>query len=166
VLALRLYTTNVFDSINKPLRSKETGPENPHKLPVTVALLEDAVKKLRVVESEAESSNEAVDLYRGMKGVQVPPEFVEKGGTELAPMSTTLSLETAMAYSDSKAAVLLRLRTKDSLVRGADISFLSAFPGEKEILFPPLTFLRALGPSKLVKIEESSFHVVDVGPKP
>ena len=87
-----------------------------------------------------------------------------QGGTELAPMSTTLSLATAMKYSDSTASVLLRLRTKDSLARGADISFLSAFPGEKEILFPPLTRLKAMGPSKLVKLRDASYYLVDVEP--
>ena len=79
-------------------------------------------------------------------------------------MSTTLSLATAMAYSDSKASVLLRLRTKDSHARGADISFLSAFPGEKEILYPPLTRLRAMGPAKQVKLRDVSFYLVDVEP--
>ena len=30
-------------------------------------------------------------------------------------------------------------------VGGADISWLSAFPGEKEVLFPPLTYLDPSG---------------------
>ena len=29
--------------------------------------------------------------------------------------------------------------------RGADIAFLSAFPGEAEALFPPLTYLKPTG---------------------
>mmetsp|Transcript_54252 Transcript_54252/g.129264 ORF Transcript_54252/g.129264 Transcript_54252/m.129264 type:complete len:550 (+) Transcript_54252:228-1877(+) len=165
VLALRLYTTYAFQSINAPLRASDIGETNPHKLPVTVALLAEAVKQLRVVEGKkGASSNAAVDLYRGMQGVQVPQEFMSSGGTEMAPMSTTLCLETAMEFSSGDGAVLLRLRTKDSLTRGVDISFLSAFPAEKEILFPPLTRLKALGPAKLVTIRDCSIHVVDVEP--
>ena len=33
---------------------------------------------------------------------------------------------------------------KDPLSMGSDISWLSAFPNEKEFLYPPLTFLRPL----------------------
>jgi len=87
VLALRLYTTSAFRSINNPLRSKDTGPQAPHRLPVTVALITEGIKLLRVVEVESPTSDDAVDLYRGMKGVWVPEQFVENGGTELAPMS-------------------------------------------------------------------------------
>jgi len=34
--------------------------------------------------------------------------------------------------------------------RGADISWLSAFPGEKEVLFPPLTYLKPTGRAEVV----------------
>ena len=37
--------------------------------------------------------------------------------------------------------MLMRLRTSGSLMRGADVSFLSAFPAEAEVLYPPLTQL-------------------------
>ena len=164
VLALRLYTTSAFRSINNPLRSTDTGPQAPHRLPVTVALIAEAIKMLRVVEGQQPTCDDAVDLYRGMKGVRVPERFVEKGGTELAPMSTTLDLSTALEYSDSGSAVLFRLRTSDSLSRGADVSFLSAFPGEKEILFPPLTYLRTLGKAQEMKVRGIRFHVVDIEP--
>jgi len=164
VLALRLYTTSAFRSINNPLRSKDTGPQAPHRLPVTVALIAEAIKLLRVVEGKLPTCDDAVDLYRGMKGVRVPKRFVEKGGTELAPMSTTLDLATALEYSASASAVLFRLRTSDSLSRGADVSFLSAFPREKEILFPPLTRLRTLGKAQEMEVRGIHFHVVDVEP--
>jgi len=44
--------------------------------------------------------------------------------------------------------VLLRLRTSTFMQRGADLSFLSAFPGEAEVLFPPLTFLKPLSEAR------------------
>ena len=35
--------------------------------------------------------------------------------------------------------------------RGADVSFLSAFPNEKEYLYPPLTYLKPTGRKEVVK---------------
>jgi len=60
--------------------------------------------------------------------------------------------------------VLFRLRTSNALTRGADVSFLSAFPGEKEILFPPLTYLRISGKACEMEVRNIRFHVVDVEP--
>ena len=42
-----------------------------------------------------------------------------------------------MEYSASKDALILRLNTSSFMERGADISFLSAFPTEKEVLYAP-----------------------------
>ena len=47
----------------------------------------------------------------------------------------------ALLYSASENAVILRLRTEGFMGRGLDIAFLSAFPAESEVLFPPLTYL-------------------------
>ena len=105
-------------------------------LPVTVAFIRAAIGKLRAVGAGSEQANEQVDLFRGMKDVTTPTEFLAKGGTELAPMSTTSDLRIAMEYSASSNAVLLRLRTRSFMQRGPDISFLSAFPAEREFLFP------------------------------
>ena len=61
-------------------------------------------------------------------------DFMQVGGTELAPLSSTSDIEVAMRYSKSSRSVLFRLKTRSSLERGADVSFLSAFPAEKEYL--------------------------------
>ena len=100
-----------------------------------------------------------------MKDVAVPPEFLTKGGTELAPMSTTSNLQVAVQYSASPQAVLLRLRTEDFMTRGPDISFLSAFPTEEEYLFPPLTYLSPTGVRETLEVDDAVFHVVDVKPR-
>ena len=65
-------------------------------------------------------------------------------------MSTTSSLKIAMEYSASENSLLLRLFTSSFMVRGPDISFLSAFPAEKEYLFPPLTYLKPTGRAEVV----------------
>ena len=50
VVALRLYSTAAFRSINTPLRELASGERvEPHHLPVTVAFLDEGVKKLRAV---------------------------------------------------------------------------------------------------------------------
>mmetsp|Transcript_23364 Transcript_23364/g.68715 ORF Transcript_23364/g.68715 Transcript_23364/m.68715 type:complete len:392 (-) Transcript_23364:53-1228(-) len=165
VVALRLYTTQAYRSINNPLRDKERFERGePHPLPVTVALLRDALGKLRAVEADRHSAtpNKAVrrvELYRGMKDVTA------RGGTELAPMSTTSDLAVAMRYSASVKAVLLRLITDSFIERGPDISFLSAFPGEAEFLFPPLTYLQPTGHVETVVVEGLAYEVVDVRPR-
>ena len=140
VAALRFYSTAAFRTINAPLRDQERfGRHEPHPLPLTVAWIRDALSKLRIIEAESSRKNEMVHLYRGMAGLQIQPEFLSEGGTELAPMSTTASLKIAVQYSASEKALLLRIRTKNFMVRGPTISFLSAFPKEEEFLFPPLT---------------------------
>ena len=62
VLALRLYTTAAFASLNNPLRDPHLGPEKPHPFPVTVHLLTEAIKRLRRIEGEQASRNERVVL--------------------------------------------------------------------------------------------------------
>ena len=172
VVALRLYTTAAFESINNPLRDwarYERG--EPHPLPATVALLRDALTKLRSVEAEVsrESASSQLLLYRGMKDVAAPDSFMADGGTELAPMSTTSDLSVALRYSASRTMtsdhVLLRLITDSFYDRGPNVSFLSAFPNEAEYLFPPLTYLQPTGRTETVAACGMSYQVVDVKPR-
>ena len=76
-----------------------------------------------------------------------------------------LLAQVAMRYSASPQAVILRLRTEDFMTRGPDISFLSAFPGEDEYLFPPLTYLSPTGEMEKLQVDDAAYHVVDVKPR-
>lgn len=172
VVVLRLYTTAAFQSINNPLRDwarYERG--EPHPLPATVALLRDALTKLRSVEAEVsrESASSQLLLYRGLKDMAAPDSFMADGGTELAPMSTTSDLSVALRYSASRTItsehVLLRLITDSFYDRGPNVSFLSAFPNEAEYLFPPLTYLQPTGRTETVAACGMSYQVVDVKPR-
>ena len=168
VVALRLYTTAAFSAINDPMRDQDRYERGePHPLPMTVANLGEALRKLRAVEADlhAGTAMQRLCLYRGMKNVTAPAEFMARGGTELAPMSTTSDLEVAMRYSASRRAVLLRLITESFYERGPDISFASAFPAEAEFLFPPLTYLQPTGHVEVVLIEGLQYEVVDVRPR-
>ena len=80
-------------------------------------------------------------LYRGFKDVRPGDEFLRIGGAELAPMSTTTSVEVALRYAASSSPTLLRLRISNFMQRGADVAFCSAFPAESEVLYPPQTFI-------------------------
>ena len=56
-------------------------------------------------------------------------------------MSTTTDVSVAIK-KDTHSALLFRFVTRNNLERGADVQWLSMFPGESETLFPPLTFLQ------------------------
>ena len=104
-----------------------------------------------------------------MRNAQIPDEFIKTGGTELAPMSTTSDLSVALEYSASKSALLLRLNTASFMERGADLQWLSAFPGEVEFLYPPLTFLQPTGREEEVLAEVGGaspieYRVIEVTP--
>ena len=66
--------------------------------------------------------------------------------------------------SASESSLLLRLHTKNFVVRGPEISFLSAFPAEQEFLFPPLTYLEPTGETQTLRVDDATFTVIDVQP--
>ena len=68
-----------------------------------------------------------------MRNLRVEQQFAKLGGSELAPMSTTTDLSVAISYSLSRSSLLFKIVTKSFLQRGADLTFLSAFPAEREM---------------------------------
>mmetsp|Transcript_81613 Transcript_81613/g.162394 ORF Transcript_81613/g.162394 Transcript_81613/m.162394 type:complete len:129 (-) Transcript_81613:233-619(-) len=89
-----------------------------------------------------------------MKNVKSTDAFHISGGSEFAPMSSTSDLAVAIAYGQSECSLLFKIMTKSFMNRGADITFLSCFPSEREFLFPPLTFLRPTGrPPEVIKVD-------------
>ena len=100
-----------------------------------------------------------------MRNLKISDDFIHEGGSEKAPMSTTRALEVAVRYSASACSVLLKLETSNFRERGADLAFLSAFPGEAEVLYPPLTHLAPTGKKQTVETESGvAFTVVEVRP--
>jgi hypothetical protein len=84
-----------------------------------------------------------------MKNLKLSFEFLLQGGTELACLSTSESEDVAFnAFADSESPLLLQIVSKDFNTHGARIDFLSVYPSEKEILYPPLTFMRCLKTAK------------------
>jgi hypothetical protein len=143
VAGLRFYTSHSFNALNIPMRDQER--QGPHPLPGIMMNIQAALKQLRALGSEDASSKQTVVLWRGMSYMKLPEEFSAQGGTELAPMSTTTDVSVAISYAikkDTRSALLFRFVTRNNLERGADVQWLSMFPGESETLFPPLTFLQ------------------------
>eukprot|EP00322_Chrysochromulina_rotalis_P013516 CAMPEP_0115839736 /NCGR_PEP_ID=MMETSP0287-20121206/6405_1 /TAXON_ID=412157 /ORGANISM="Chrysochromulina rotalis, Strain UIO044" /LENGTH=770 /DNA_ID=CAMNT_0003293317 /DNA_START=17 /DNA_END=2329 /DNA_ORIENTATION=+ len=164
VLALRLYTTAAYKSLNTPLRNTDPA-RPPHGFPLTIKYICDGIGQLRAV-GAAGGEDGPLDLWRGLKNLRVQDSFIQRGGTEQAPMSTTTDLKIAVQYSLGDSSLLFKLRTNSFMQRGADLTFLSAFPGEAEILFPPLTYLRPTGKCMHLSFADSTvkYTVVEVEP--
>jgi serine/threonine protein kinase len=136
--ALRFYTSHSFNALNIAMR--DSGRQGPHPLPGIMMNMQRGLKKLRALGSNDASSKQTVVLWRGMSYMQLTQQFNAEGGTELAPMSTTTDVSVAISYAvkkDTRSALLFRFVTRNNLERGADVQWLSMFPGESETLFPP-----------------------------
>ena len=186
VVALRLYTTMAYKFMNNPLRDQDRHLQGiPCPLAVTTWWAVSGIKKLRALSEslscdtsetaagKPKRSKNASDgstiLWRGMRNVDIAEKFMEEGGTELAFMSTTTNLEVAVRYSLSSQSLLLKIVSPNFMTTGAELQWLSAFPGEAEILYPPLTYLKPTGRTDIVWLEKNreklSFKVVEVNPQ-
>jgi len=71
-------------------------------------------------------------------------------------------------YSLSGNSLLFKILAKDFMVIGADVQWLSAFPEEAEVLYPPLTYLGTTGRTEKIVVkrgaDELCFTVVEVEP--
>jgi hypothetical protein len=161
VAALRLYTTSTFRLINRPLRRQTEGEEKTHlPLPVTTHFIETGLKKLRACEMKrvinpltgrAKAFKPKV-LWRGVKNTDLEDlvvggrkyDFMHEGGTESACLSTTEDMRVMAAYAQSESPLVFRIKVDTPMEMGADIEWLSTFPHEREILYPPLTYLKPL----------------------
>ena len=128
VAALRLYTSSTFRLINGPLRGNVT----PHPLAVTTLQISNALKKMRAIDMSSDVIFQTKFLWRGMRNTIPGEEFMLKGGAELACMSTSTSLEVVAGYAKSQAPLLFRIKVDTPMQLGANITWLSIYPG-----YPP-----------------------------
>jgi len=163
VVALRLYTTAAFKYINGPLR--DLNSSEPHPLPVTVAFIAEGIRRLRA-EFEVSGSAEDKFLWRGVKNTLIANDFVENkmGGTELGLMSTSTNLEVAASYGSSEQGLLLKISLSNLVQYGASVNWLSAFPHEEEVLYPPLTYLQPTGAVDTLKLNNIQLTIIEVKP--
>lgn len=101
-----------------------------------------------------------------MKNLKVAEEFMvdQRGGTEVAPMSTTSDLRIAAQYGVSDTSLLFKIKVSNFLQYGAELQWLSAFPGEAEVCYPPLTYLQPTGRTQVVTMGGTQFTVCEVTP--
>ena len=145
LVALRFYTTTAYQFMNNPLRDG-----TPCLLPVTTYFAYNGIKKLRRmhVGTDGTSLGKA-ELWRGLRNRELSDGFTQRGGTELAFMSTTRDLRVAVHYclikEHAPRSLVFKVVAPDFMSMGADVQWLSTFPGEAEIVYPPLTYLKPTG---------------------
>jgi len=157
VAALRLYTTNVYQLINWPLRNLNGGIRHP--LALASYCITNALKKLRVLNFQHArhgASYQSAYLWRGLKDKSITENFRVNGGCEIACMSTSSDLSVVSSYSASKCPLLFRIKIDSPMDRGADIKWLSCFPGEEEVLYPPMTYLQPMFEQSIKGVTEGS----------
>ena len=168
LVALRLYTTRAYKFINDPLRNEERYKKSEQcPLPVTTFFISEAIKRLRAL--HAGSCSGEATLWRGMLSREVTNCFMQNGGTEMACMSTSADLNVAVRYSLSRQSLLFKIVSHGFMTMGADVRWLSAFPDEEEIVYPPLTYLKPTGRQQEVEVERDgqlfTFTVIEINPQ-
>ena len=104
-------------------------------------------------------------FWRGLSNVTVADDFKRRGGTELGCMSTTETFPVARTFAKVGQVanpLLIKVESKSLMDCGASISWLSLYPEEEEVLFPPLTFLRPIGEPV---VDEDGCTVITVQPQ-
>lgn len=101
-----------------------------------------------------------------MKNLTIAEDFMADlhGGTEVAPMSTTSDFRVAAKYGVSDNSLLFKIKVSNFMQYGASLQWLSAFPSEAEICFPPLTYLQPTGRMQVVRVGDKRFTVCEVVP--
>ena len=110
----------------------------------SAALLVGGILKLRFASTPT-------TVYRGVKErfIRLPESFVtpREGafacGVEPAPMSTTKAKEVAQSYAGDDVGSLFQIEF-DAASPGAQLEFLSQYPKEEELVFPPGTMLTCM----------------------
>ena len=141
-----MYTK--YNAILRDMTSMDDGDQSVNLYPTTLGLIVSGILKLCRI---AKMPQGAV-VFRGLSGLELPASFFEldeqgfAGCVEPALMSTSISQDIARQYSAStgrKQTIFRLLLGKMSL--GADVSWLSQFADEQEMLFPPRTHLQIVG---------------------
>jgi hypothetical protein len=157
VLALILYTGPMFQVYNVILRR---CPEDKYKLfkeggntfATTIFVLVSAVTKVAKCTRIAEGTL----LYRGLGGLMdLPRHFFNadengaSGFVDWGFMSTSSDRDVALEYSGMKQRrpkAMVMVIEATSVDKGADISEFSQYPGEKEFLWVPCSFVQRAQP--------------------
>ena len=151
MVALRLYTGPMYDVLNKILRGDDNGnplPRSGNMYTSTILLICSAILKLSKISVPPPEGK----VYRGLGGMVLPPSFFDRdaqgfsGGVEMGFMSTSTTRAVAVEYSglgreQHGIPTIFEINVGKTSM-GADLSWLSQFQHEKEMLYGPLTHLQ------------------------
>ena len=150
-IGARMYTGPCFVKYNTVLRGLQSAIGFFKKRFEDLCLGNKYTTTMHVINSAVVKLSKltfASEVYRGVSGGRLPhhfrhaDEYGVRGGIDPAFMSTTLDREVALAYAGSSGGPGVVFAIQQGMVdRGADISWLSQYPHEKEILFAPLAGL-------------------------
>ena len=122
--ALTIYSQMNYNSINHRLRTGRDGSD-----------IEEILKDLTACPSMKGKVYRGVSLMR-VKHLQIGDTYMDK-----AFLSTSRNKEQAISFAEGRTKpALLELTSKT----GRDIAFVSTYPKEEEVLFPPGTLFRVL----------------------
>mmetsp|Transcript_13701 Transcript_13701/g.31604 ORF Transcript_13701/g.31604 Transcript_13701/m.31604 type:complete len:911 (-) Transcript_13701:444-3176(-) len=176
LIGLRLYTGPMYWLYNKSLRdylikseplspSRQSGRER-MKFVTTIRMIASGIVKL----SKLSCLPPDRKVYRGLANVKLPVFMVSsdplgfRGAVEPAFMSTTTDKRVAMRYLDLKKDVSPKILEMEvgQIDRGANVAWLSQYPAENEILYPPLSNLEIIGPLRTELIESKEVIMISV----
>ena len=154
LLAARLYTGPLFQKYNSVLRGKKSKSSRMFAKWYASCRGNHYTTTLHVVNSVIAKLSQltvAAMVWRGVSGGVLPREFWKpneynvRGGVEWAFLSCTTDYQVAFGYASSNGGPGMVFEMQMGMVdRGADLSWLSQYPHEKEILFSPLSTLEVL----------------------
>jgi hypothetical protein len=153
VIGCRLFTGPMFMKYNASLRKfpQDVFDElNGNRYTTTIHAVVSAIIKLSKVWELPPSRK----VYRGLSGMVLPQAFWKKdsfgcrGGVEYACMSTTTDRNVAIQYTKGKDGThqlptIFEIEV-GQVDRGAPLSWVSQYPGEQEVLMPPLSNLEVV----------------------
>jgi WD40 repeat protein len=168
VIAIILYTGPMFQIYNTILRQYPADKfaifnDGDNLFSTTIFVLVSAIQKL----SRFTRIPLGTLLYRGLGGkVDFPDIFFQiddkgcSGYAEWGFLSTTSHRDVALGYSgviQRRPKAMVMVIETSSIDRGADISEFSQYPGEKEFLFLPCSFIQR------IRLGNGRVQVVDGG---
>jgi len=146
VAALRLYTGPLYAPWNTTLRNSEIDNLSLDQWGTCISVLYSAILKLSYLSKNA-------TVYRGINEsrYELPDSFTNHnngkefaGGVELAFMSTTTDINVAVEYArrgtDPSKCSIFEIPF-DIATRGANVQWVSQYPYECELIYPPCTSL-------------------------
>ena len=133
---------------------------------MTVAHIQDGIKKLRQHSPFCRTGQQTETLYRGYANMGLDSSLGKRGGTEYGVMSVTKDIATATQFALSRGCIVMKIKVSDALSYGADITWLSCYPEQREVVYPPLTFLKpTTGIIKMYDVGDASFAVMEIEPR-